>query len=266
MQGSGTFVAEVAAPSPESMLRAEQRLIGVICQHLQTVHAVAILQGISTACRDLDYHFLLFESAADAGIEAESLRRACAAGAAGLIIYPVDGFDNVDRFDALHQTGVPLVMVDRYYPSIVTDVIVPDNMGLAEDVVDHLVPLGHRRIALVGGDSTLATSSLDRAAGYRLALRKHGIPFDPALAAHHPFGALDDRSRRALVSAWRSPTPPTAYLALAAPALVPLVAVFRDLGIDPNTVALAAMDNLGPDTVLNRATVTAHLPHSENGL
>lgn len=52
-----------------------------------------------------------------------------------------------------------------------------DNIGLAEQAVDHLVSLGHRRIGFVGGGLDLS-NNVDRMQGFRSACRRHGISID----------------------------------------------------------------------------------------
>lgn len=73
--------------------------------------------------------------------------------------------------DALADS-VPTVVVGREGTPRVPGVLVSDDQGL-ELAVDHLVGLGHRRIAFVDGPrGTIATA---RRNGYRTAMRRHGL-------------------------------------------------------------------------------------------
>ncbi|MBN9619834.1 MAG: helix-turn-helix domain-containing protein, partial [Actinobacteria bacterium] len=59
-----------------------------------------------------------------------------------------------------------------------------DDVAAARTAVDHLVGLGRRRIALIGGDTDdpmAFTPPLHRRDGYRDALREAGLPIDPRL-------------------------------------------------------------------------------------
>nr|WP_296766054.1 LacI family DNA-binding transcriptional regulator [Rhodococcus sp. (in: high G+C Gram-positive bacteria)] len=68
---------------------------------------------------------------------------------------------------------VPVVAVGRRLSGIDVDVVrAGDSRGMS-DVVDHLVGLGHRRIAhLTGGTGSIGR---DRLAGYRRAMHRHGL-------------------------------------------------------------------------------------------
>jgi LacI family transcriptional regulator len=65
-----------------------------------------------------------------------------------------------------HPTGVPMVRVD--------------NVAVARAATEHVISLGHRRIACICGQPNFTTST-DRFEGYRQALAAHDIPFDPNL-------------------------------------------------------------------------------------
>ncbi len=65
-----------------------------------------------------------------------------------------------------HPTGVPMVRVD--------------NVAVARAATEHVISLGHRRIAFICGQPNFTTST-DRLEGYRQALAAYGLPFDPDL-------------------------------------------------------------------------------------
>lgn len=77
-----------------------------------------------------------------------------------------------ERLAELDRT-VPVVVVGRRLDPVVVDVVrSADDRGVGQ-VVDHLVDLGHTRIAHVdGGRGTIAA---DRRRGYRTALRRRGL-------------------------------------------------------------------------------------------
>lgn len=76
--------------------------------------------------------------------------------------------------------GLPVVCIDRRAQGISVDTVVTDNSKGAQSAVEHLIGLGHRRIAFMGGQRGLTTSE-ERHAGYRAALVRNGLPPDPRL-------------------------------------------------------------------------------------
>jgi len=73
---------------------------------------------------------------------------------------------------------VPLVLVDRQMPD--TDIIQVslENKDGAFSAVEHLIGLGHKKIAFIKGPENVPNTHR-REAGYTEALEKSGIPYDP---------------------------------------------------------------------------------------
>ncbi|PJF41048.1 MAG: LacI family transcriptional regulator, partial [Candidatus Thermofonsia Clade 1 bacterium] len=63
------------------------------------------------------------------------------------------------------------------------------NWQGAYDATEYLIGLGHRRIGFIAGMPQIA-SARERLEGYKAALQKHGIEFDPSLVAQGDFWQL----------------------------------------------------------------------------
>ncbi|MCW5233344.1 LacI family transcriptional regulator [Verminephrobacter eiseniae] len=84
----------------------------------------------------------------------------------------------------------PVVLIDRLLDGVATDAVVIDNVAAARDAVRYLVSLGHRRIGLITGKSTLSTAR-ERYQGYCQALAEAGIAIENALVGAARFGSAD---------------------------------------------------------------------------
>ena len=82
---------------------------------------------------------------------------------------------------------MPTVVLMRPVRDRAVDVVRTDDRRGLHQAVDHLVELGHRRIAHI--DGARALSSADRRRGYREAMRRHGLT---AAIQVLPGGPLDD--------------------------------------------------------------------------
>lgn len=71
----------------------------------------------------------------------------------------------------------PVVLVDELLPGFGLPAVVSDNRSGARAVAAHVLSMGHRRVAIIGGPSTL-WSSHQRLAGYREAFASGGIEPD----------------------------------------------------------------------------------------
>ncbi len=73
------------------------------------------------------------------------------------------------------QINMPIVLVDSYAPHLPYDSVVIDNVGGVEQIVEHLIAWGHRKIGLVGANDQSPPSIRERREGYVRTLRAHGI-------------------------------------------------------------------------------------------
>jgi LacI family transcriptional regulator len=75
------------------------------------------------------------------------------------------------------QAGLATVFVDRQPNFLDSDTVLATNRSGAREAVDHLIGVGHRRIAFLGDLTDIATAS-DRYRGYLDAIGGAGIPVD----------------------------------------------------------------------------------------
>ena len=90
----------------------------------------------------------------------------------------------------LHQAGFPVVLLHQTPPkSLDIPVVTIENQSGAQKIAEHLIDIhGCRRIVFLQGPVGHEDSHW-RELGYRRALKKHGLPFDPALVTNGGFDA-----------------------------------------------------------------------------
>ncbi len=96
----------------------------------------------------------------------------------GLIFVAAGG--QTDSLGFLARESMPVVMIDRNGPNVQVDAVLPDHQLGGFLATQHLLQLGHTRIACIAGPSSI-TPSAERIPGYRNALEQTGIPFDENL-------------------------------------------------------------------------------------
>jgi len=95
----------------------------------------------------------------------------------GIILPPISG-ENALVTKLSLKYNVPIVCIDRRFEGAELDTIVVDNRDGAFMAVEHLIRLGHRRIGIITGLSTLS-SIKERRLGFMEALSVHDIPLLP---------------------------------------------------------------------------------------
>jgi len=94
----------------------------------------------------------------------------------GLLAISIDIPD--EYIEKFASTRLPIVAVDREYDQL--NSVLVNNVGGAKKAVEHLLELGHKRIAMIAGEKN-SIPGISRYQGYRQALQDAGIAFDPTL-------------------------------------------------------------------------------------
>lgn len=91
------------------------------------------------------------------------------------IIAPADGTQ--DQIKDVKERGIPIVLIDRFFPDLEVDCVRLNNWNAAGLAVNKLIQNGRKRIGMVAYD-TKQTHMTDRKSGYKSALKKNGIKFN----------------------------------------------------------------------------------------
>ncbi len=139
---------------------------------------------------------------------------------------------------------VPTVVVAQHGLTKGYDTVVNDDAEGARMVVDHLVGLGHRRIAHtsqpVGTDSAHPLSHVARQRGYEDAMRDHGLEPDVIVTSYSEHGGYE-AAREALAR----PERPTAIFAGMDIAALGAMRAIEDAGLSvPGDISLVGYDNI----------------------
>lgn len=90
------------------------------------------------------------------------------------------GGSTEEHFRQLIASGLPLVQLSREIPGLDLDFVGSDDKQGTILALEHLIGLGHRRIAFLCESDRISTGR-NRFAGYRETLARFGIPLDMAI-------------------------------------------------------------------------------------
>jgi DNA-binding LacI/PurR family transcriptional regulator len=142
--------------------------------------------------------------------------------------------------DELREDAVALVALNPH-TAVAAEVRV-DNVAASWEMTGHLLGLGHRRIALIGGPEDITTSA-KRLDGYRQALERAELPFDPDLVwpGAFTFESGVEAAHRYLAAVEK----PTALFAANDQTAIGAMAVLRQAGMRiPEDVSVAGFDDI----------------------
>lgn len=171
---------------------------------------------------------------------------------------------NDERIRLLHELGMPFLVHGRSDSKIPHAWLDIDNEGAVFRSTAHLLDLGHRHIAMINGRQGF-TFSLHRDAGYRKALEKRGIAFDPDLVEHGDFtDEIGYRLARKLLE--RKPRP-TAFVAGSMMTALGIYRAIRSLGLQigkdvsiiahDDVISFLSADNMVPALTATRSSMRA---------
>jgi GntR family transcriptional regulator, arabinose operon transcriptional repressor len=240
-QGRGTFrISQNLQPrrSGRSML------VGVWFNRPRGPLFGPISDGIHEELGHWEYHAVFELGGTEVGDENRGIDNLVHKGLDGFLIAPSENpEDTHEPLIELIRRKLPLVFVDRLLPGCEADVVCTHGRLGAEEIVTHLIELGHRRIGFIGppGLSTIE----DRLRGYRDTMQRHGLPVDPAwieVADHvgRDTGRQATRSILSLPAEHR----PTALFGANDWVAVTIAVVARDRGLRvPEDLSVAGFDD-----------------------
>jgi DNA-binding LacI/PurR family transcriptional regulator len=192
------------------------KAIGVILPQHEADHGSReIIRGISHVLRSQEapYRPLIFDtylrSASSLALEQEACAAVAEEGLAGAIVWSTLEDAALDGWRLAQQQGHPVVFVDRYDNALPSDFVGIDNYAAAKDATEYLLRLGHTRIAHLTGDEKTSTLR-DRAAGYRAALQRAGLPASSEMVWALPAETYPQCMDQFVTWLLEAPSPPTA--------------------------------------------------------
>jgi LacI family transcriptional regulator len=181
------------------------RTLGMLVPNNSNPYFAEIIRGVERRCHAAGYSLLLCNSDDDGERQADHLRVLAERRIDGLVL--VGAGDDAQIAAGCAGLRIPLVLVDREIDSIAADLVEVDHAAGGDMATAHLLSLGHRRVACIGGPARLRPSQ-QREAGWRRALARAGI--EPR-AAELERGAFDaPGGAEAMTRLLNSRKPPTA--------------------------------------------------------
>ncbi|HEY8613068.1 MAG TPA: LacI family DNA-binding transcriptional regulator [Roseomonas sp.] len=194
-----------------AMLRASRtQTIGLVVTDITNPFFGEMAVGVDNAMDPAGYVSFLVSTGEDLERQERFLRRMREQGVDGVVLCPAAGTPP-ELIRRLRDWQLPCVQALRHVSTSAAetgdDHAAADNRFGLEQVVEHLIRLGHRRIAYIGGDLSHSVSRARRS-GFTAAMRRHGL--DTGLMLKAPV------SRRAGAEAIGAlldgPAPPTAVV------------------------------------------------------
>lgn len=178
----------------------------------------------------------------------------------GLLIFSLKPSE--EDLHRIHQHNIPIVLVEVSHPGF-SHITIDDTVG-ARMAVQHLIDLGHRRIAYVSDyldDPFEIYFSRNRYLGYCEALDDANIPIESAYLREARNGRVG--GRKMALELLNLPDPPTAIFAFSDEMALGVLEAARDLGLNvPADLSVVGYDDIELAHFAQLTTVRQHLHES----
>lgn len=157
------------------------KTIGVLVPEMTTPYAARVIEGIQHVCYANNYKVLIASASEDWEKERSNLEIMKQFMIDGIIACSCDYHKNTELFKEIIDSGVPIVFYDRIPYGINAPQVIIDDETKAFFLVEHLIKNGCKHIAYIGADSNMVYNTVLRHRGYRDALERHGLAYNPEI-------------------------------------------------------------------------------------
>lgn len=252
----GYFPNEVA----RSLKRKQSLTIGLVLPNVNNPVYGEIAGIFEQICIQAGYLVLLCTTGRSPDQEQKCVRMLRAKQVDGVIVMPSQR--PRELVEPLTQANIPTVVLEHNLEDLPCVAI--DDLEGGRLATQHLIKLGHQRIALIRREPTSTTSS-QRLVGYRDALESAGIPFDASLVVETEtgFDAGFQAMQHLLDS---SDPPPTAVFAHNDVLALGAMHAIRSAGLRiPNDISVVGYDDTAGSAYLDPPLTTIKYPKAEMG-
>lgn len=228
----------------QSLRTRSTRILGLIISASTNPIFARTMMAIEEWAFQLGYELMVSHSLNQPDREETCIRRMLARRVDGFFITPVYRFEqSAPIYEELKRQKTPVVILGNRAPFCggFPAVEVDDELA-SKALTEHLIHLGHKRIAFFAGPQ-VSPSALGRLEGYRRALRDAGLPFDDGLV--YNAGSTIDEGAKAAVQFCEEESGATAVQCVNDLVAVGVGNVLLDQGLKiPEDISLAGFGNI----------------------
>ncbi|MDR2938991.1 MAG: LacI family transcriptional regulator [Clostridiales bacterium] len=224
----------------KGLRKAQTFTIGVLVPMLSSSFSSRIISAIEEYLLPFGYCVIVSECHDSPETEIRKTRFLLERMVDGIVMLPYS--QNGFQVDILEDSGKPFIVIDQMISSHKTDSVVLDNADATRIPTERLIEYGHKEIAFLSGNPDLFTSQ-GRISGYKDALLKHGLPFNPAMLLNGNYSI--EGAYRSVINLYQEQLKPTALVASNYEMSLGAILALNQLGKKiPEDISVIGFDNL----------------------
>lgn len=160
--------------------------LGLIIPDLMDQFFVLAIDGIQEIADKEDYHLIISQSNENLYLEKKIVSLMRRSRVDGVIVAITKNTQDMTMFKNIQDMGIPVVFISRQPNDHSFNYVTVDNEDGAFNAVEMLIQNNYTRIAHIMAPPSMAVSQI-RLEGYKNALWKYHIPYDPNLVCVSDF-------------------------------------------------------------------------------
>lgn len=223
-----------------SLRQSQTRTLGVIVPDSANPFFAEVIRGIEAVAYGKGYTVLFGSSEDNAEKEAAYLRIFMEKQVDGLAMFTLG--QNTKYLKQLLEQRLPIVIMDREFKGVAASYVISDDLKGGFQATEHLIQLGHQRIACISGDAPTGTGAV-RMHGYKQALVRHGIRYDRELVI--PADFKPEGGYAAAQQLLNNPRRPTAIFTCNDLMAIGAIGAIHDMGLTvPEDISIVGFDDI----------------------
>ncbi|HTS26301.1 MAG TPA: LacI family DNA-binding transcriptional regulator [Bryobacteraceae bacterium] len=247
-----------------SLKTSRTRTLGIIVPDMTIPYFPKVIRGAESAARVRNYSLIAVNSDDSAPRQKELLSLLRSQRVEGILLVMAAAPTPLAQISGIVTAGIGLVCLDRIPDRFPVDSVSVEDVSAAELGVDHLIAMGHRRIATVTGPLSLKNER-QRLQGFENALRRAGLKLERELVWHGNLRPEDVETicRERLADPERRPD---AIFSTNGPTGLGVLRALRACSLKtPDDIAFATFDELTVDDLFLPAITTVVQPAYDIG-
>jgi len=232
---------------PNQMARSlrlgKSNTIGLIVADISNAFYARIARGIEQKANEKGYNLIFCSTEENPEKEIALIRMLKERQVDGLIISTT--LKDTTEILQLKKENFPFVLIDRYIKRLETNYVVTNNYEGAVAAMQHLIDLGHERIAILTVTPAHLSSVNDRYTAYKDILKKNDIRFNKNFVKQISFNDVENETEQAVKELLQMPNYVTAIFTVNNNLAVAVLETLHKIGKKiPEDISLVSYDDI----------------------
>ena len=227
----------------QGLAKGHTFMVGFIVPDLVHPFFSEVAKSISNVLRKKGFGLIISSSDEDPELEKQEIEQMMRRRVDVLMVASCQS--NAQSLQRVAEQKVPLILIDRNFDGLEANFVGTDDVRFGEIATEHLIGIGRRKIAHIGGQSV--STSRGRLQGYKKALARHSIviPDEYIVSREHVDESGDTTGRQAMEKLIRLDPRPDAVFCNNDPAAIGAMNAILAAGLRiPEDIAIIGGGNL----------------------